>query len=298
MRSLLAAAVTAALFVLAAPLPAQPTSPDPSRTGSRSDIITQQSVFAGEDVLAAQRAWSDTLYVGREARAGVDSVVEVFSDFTERVFDTNLWFALDGSDPQATQAIEAGLLNGALTVTSGDVSTGTVATGGSGIARGLLWEASSAGDTSPLQLIYRTRIRLPAVTTMSVNLGFTDTTSLEEPFTMSGATVSAVATDAVCFLYDTAATTDAWYAVAVNEGTLASAETGVAPAAGEWAEFEIVLNSDADAVYLIDGEEVATIASACSPEANLTPLAIVCNTTTTTRSMNIDTIYAGGPRAE
>lgn len=197
------------------------------------------------------------------------------------------WSAAAGNDAQAAVAtVIPGATAGWIRLTSGD--TTTVSESLSAITHGLNWKASNGG----LELEVRF-LPVSAVTTVAYFVGFTDTlatTTLEEPITLSGTTFTTNATDAVGFVYDTAATTDNWYAMGVKNGTDATAvDTGYAPTVGVDI-LRIAVNKDGDAYFYIDGVEVGVVEDAITPTVSITPIVSVMARTTTSRSVDVDYI--------
>jgi len=130
-----------------------------------------------------------------------------------------------------------------------------------------------------------------AVTTRALFIGLTDTVSLENPIQLSGTTFTSNATDAVGFVFDTAATTDVWYTAGVNAdtdkgGTAVTIDgSSAAPTAGVYENFAVEVTPQGDAILSYgkdnaDGHstgmrEVARITAAVATTALLTPIALI-----------------------
>jgi hypothetical protein len=224
------------------------------------------------------------------------TAVRLFDDFLGDVI-SDQWSAAQGTDGQgAIAAVVAGAAGGAVRLTSGD--TTTVAESLSSLTHGLNWKANQGG------LVFEARVTpVSAVTTVSYFIGLTDTlatTTLEEPATLATATITYVAADAVGFLYDTAATTDVFYGVAVKAtaGTaFASAVVGALPVAATAITFRIELSATGTASFYANGVLLGTIADAVTATVALTPIVSVMARTTATRSIDVDYIYMQATRA-
>lgn len=224
-------------------------------------------------------------------------VFSVFDDFTQQTLTEvdGVWIENSGTDAQAVDAvIEATAEFGVVTIVSGNLD-GTFAADGSQLVSHLPVQADNGA------VVFETRLHIDtAVTTVSVCAGLTDITTLEEPGSISGTTITTVASDGVFFCYDTAATTDEWYALGVGTNTDATgnAITGTAPVADTYQVLRIELDSDGvSARFFIDGTLViALTAAASTPTVNLFATVTVNSTTTTSRTVDIDYIYFGHTR--
>lgn len=203
-----------------------------------------------------------------------------------------------GSDAQAVDpAIDTAQAGGVWRLVTGNADGTTAAD-----ASQLVWSDvpiqldSMGGD---LTLEARVRIK-SAITTVSVFFGLTDSTSLEEPFTNASDSITSTATDGAGFLYDTGATTDTWWGVAVDTNTddTGNASTGIAPVADTWQVLRMVVASDGASVrFFVDGTLYLTLSGGgCGPDVVLYPTLIACATTTTSRTVDIDWIKAQGVR--
>jgi hypothetical protein len=125
---------------------------------------------------------------------------------------TDPYIFASGSDDLAIDPAIAVLEKGALRLTGGD-GDGATAVDSSQVHLALPCQADSGG------LAFECRIKMGDITKQSVYVGFTDITTLEEPMSVSAATLTTVATNAVGFVFDTAMTTDTWWAAGVDGGT-------------------------------------------------------------------------------
>lgn len=219
----------------------------------------------------------------------VDEFV-LFDDFIQQTIveaDTP-WILNSGADAQALDPAINAQAGGVIRLTTGDAD-GTTANDGSQLVCHLPVTANLGGVS------FETRLHInTAITTVSVCAGFTDATGLEEPFTNSADTITSTATDAVCFLYDTDATTDTWWAVAVDTDVddTGNASTGTAPVADTYQVLRIDISPDGNTCYFyIDGVLKATRnAGGVSPDVALYATVIACATTTTSKTVDIDYI--------
>lgn len=222
--------------------------------------------------------------------------VRLFDDFLGDAVDSR-WSAAQGTDGQgAIAAVVAGAAGGAVRLTAGD--TVTVAESLSSLTHGLNWKANQGG------LVFEAKVTpVSSVANVAYFIGLTDTlatTTLEEPATLATATITYNAADAVGFLYDTGATTDVFYGVAVKAtaGTaFASAVVGALPVAGTAITFRIELDSTGAASFYADGVLLGTIAAAVTATVALTPIVSVMARTTTVKSIDVDYIDVKALRA-
>ncbi len=195
---------------------------------------------------------------------------------------------LSGSDAQALDPVISAAKNGVLRLTCGDDATTTMAVNGSQLAMALNWDASVANSS----LFMEARIKVSAITNIVFFVGFTDSLSLEMPFTISGTTVTSNATDAVGFVFDTNQTTDRFYAVGVDTNTDATAQLlDTAPVAATWIRLGVRLWDDGEAEFYIDGvKKGTTMTAAATPTVDLTPTIAVFSETTTSHTLDVDYI--------
>lgn len=148
-------------------------------------------------------------------------------------------------------------------------------------------------------LVFETRLHInTAVTDISVNAGFTDSTALNEAFTINAGTYTSVAADAAVFVYDTDSTTDDWHMCAVDGGTddAGCASSGTPPVQDAYQVLRIEVSADGATIrYYIDGvlEGTLTGDTGVSPDVNLYASVAANSTTTTSKTVDVDFIYAG-----
>ena len=208
----------------------------------------------------------------------------LFDDFLGDVIEDG-WSAAKGSDGQAIIAtIQASTASGAVRLTSGD--TVTVAESCSSLTHGLNWKAGNGGLVMQVKFTPVT-----SVANVAYFVGFTDTlatTTLEEPFTLSGTTFTSNATDAVGFVFDTAATTDVWYGIGVKADVDTAAVTCTAPVADTAYTLKIVVDETGVASFYINDVLQGSVAAAVTTTVALTPCVEVMARTTTSKAVDID----------
>ena len=248
---------------------------------------------------------SNYLQVNYRGELTVVGTARVVPTGSVDLFDDFLWFSLveaampwilnEGSDGSAADPAinlqEGGVVR--LTTGAGDGST---AQDGSQISGCVPVQADSGGLTMEFRLHINT-----AITNVSVFLGLTDITTLEEPFTNAADVLTSNADDAVGFLYDTGATTDEWWMVAVDSGTddANCAATGTAPTADIWQTFRIEVSSDGATInFYIDGTLEGTLSgdAGVSPDVNLYPIVIACGDGTASKTVDLDYIWVSHNR--
>jgi hypothetical protein len=215
----------------------------------------------------------------------------IFDDFVyQTLTEVNTpWILNKGTDDTALDPAIYSRERGAIRFVTGNTS-GAIADDGSQIACYVPVQADSGG------LVVETKLRiLNSLATVSVNFGLTDVNTLEEPFSISGADITSVASDACCFVFDTDATEQKWFACAVDSDVddSGNGSTGIAPVADTHQTLRIEVSSDGNIVHFyIDGVIVKTLTNAgISPSVNLYATVCVNTTTTSSRTVEIDYLY-------
>lgn len=221
------------------------------------------------------------------------SFVQFYDDFLGDTLDSG-WSAAEGNDAQAVIATINAQAGGVVRMVTGDSTT--VSESAQSLTHGLNWKANQGG------LYMAARVKLvSSVADVCVNVGFTDTlatTTLEEPFTISGTTITSNATDAVCFVYDTAQTNDNWHCQGVKADTdTAIANTGVGLTADAWVLLEIKIDSNGTATFFIDGVQKHEVANAVTASVALTPVITAMARTTASKTVDVDYVFIASQRA-
>lgn len=215
----------------------------------------------------------------------------LFSDFLGAVIPEEF---TGGSENSGTAAIVVAKNGGVV-----GLITGATSGNRSQITTGLNYLPSDGS------IIGRFRVKsVTAITDRAIFVGFTDTVSTEMPIEISGTTITSTATDAVGFVYDTDATTDIWYFLAVKTDTDSAALvpvpnffTGKLPVADVWQNFSVEITPDGDAIgSFATGDkrgliEVARIENAVSPSVLLTPIVIAETRASAAKTVYVD--YVG-----
>lgn len=213
-----------------------------------------------------------------------------FDDFMGDVLQ-DPWSGAKGSDAEGvvptivTTAAPGGLVR----LTTGDAGTGTAADASS-LTQSMHWRASNGG------LYMEARLKInTAVTNICLNVGFTDvraTVTLEMPFTISGTTITSAASDAVCFVFDTAQTNDFFHLQGVKADTdTALLNSGVAPVADTFIVLGIEIDTAGTAKFYIDDMLYGTVANAVTTSTSMTPIIAAEARTTTSKVVDIDYVF-------
>ena len=176
---------------------------------------------------------------------------EWFNDFQEN------GLTLNGSTDDAGTGMLVAIDTGATVVMGSSVATMSTDTTDND---GVLLQFANATSASKGGLVFEARLApTTAITGTSCFVGFTDSQAIEEPFAVSGTTLTSTATDAVGFIYDADATTAQWYCVGVDTDVDATgyAISGVAPVANTEQVLRIEVDSDGKgAKFFINGAKV------------------------------------------
>lgn len=223
------------------------------------------------------------------------SKVVVTDDFEGDVI-ADQWNYVEGTDSATSAAaILAGGIGGVLRITTGDAGTGLAADMAQ-LTRELQWQASNGG------LSFQTRIKLSAITTCYVFVGFTDVVTLEAPIesAASANTLTSNATDAVGFMFDTRMTDDKWWLVGVATDVDATHQnTGFAPVADDYETLRVDVSAAGVATFFRNGLQVGTaMTGAVTAGADLTPTIAVSKTSVAaSMTMDIDYVHVAMSRA-
>lgn len=224
--------------------------------------------------------------------------VERFDDFTGggQAFSTTVidgWRSRKGSDGGCVDWTVTGAVDGVVVGTIG-ATTASMAVSGVQLDAGLCWKANQGN------LVFEARVKISAITNVSVFVGFTDqVAALEAPATLTGTTFTTNATDAVGFLFDTDATTDTIRLVGVaNDVDATHQDTSLAYVADSYKIFRIEVGTTGVATFYIDGAQVGTaMPGAVTATVSLTPVVSGFNRTTSgTPTISADYVSVRGDR--
>ena len=211
--------------------------------------------------------------------------VRHFDDFLGDVL-ADQWGSAVGSDPQCVApAALAGISRGVVRMTTGDDAAATMAVNGVQLVSAAQWQTSNGG------LVFEARARISAITLAQFFVGLTDTLALEAPFTLAaGDVLTATASDAVGFLFDTAADTDTWWLVGgANNVAATKQNTGLSPAASTNETFRIEMTAAGVATFYRNGSQIGTaMTGAVTAATLLTPYVGGFSRTTATRLIDCD----------
>lgn len=209
-------------------------------------------------------------------------------DFLGYALDGSKWRTHKGSHASAAFPAAFAGEEGKCRLVTGADAAGTMATNGSELLAGQLWIPSRGTITS------RFRVNASAISNLTLFVGFTDTAgALEMPFTMgSGNVLTSIATDAVGFLFDTAADTNNWWLVGVKADVDAVKQnTGSAPASGTWYWLDIIIAADGSAQFYINMQKVGvTMANAVSVSTPLFPVVAAFSRGAASRNIDVDMV--------
>lgn len=216
---------------------------------------------------------------------------ELFDHFLGPTLSTFLWNVAHGSDGSAANPVINVQKGGVARAVTGAGATTTMAVNGTQICGALNFECdelSVGGAPVGGVLEFQTALKLSAITTTCVFVGWTNQTSaLQMPGTISGGTLTAVANDFCGALFDTAATAATWKLVSAKGGTVNGIiDTGLAPVTTAFDHWGVELDSVGNAHFYHSGQLIGTQAAALTATAPLAP--VVCGFRRAASSMNID----------
>jgi hypothetical protein len=250
-------------------------------------ILKQNS--KGADYLDADVQDKPLLTMRRNRGAYIDPehYIQFFDDFFGDTLNVQFSGA-KGTDAQAiapTIVVSGALAaKGHVALVSGDTVTPSQSL--SILTKSLCYKPSYG------EIYMKTAIVIDDITSVAINVGFTDvlaTTTLEEPFSISGTTITSNATDAACFVFDTAQTNDFWHIQGVKDGTDTDINnTGIAPIADTTITIEMIISEAGHAEFIINGQSYGIVANAVTPTVLLTPVISIMARTTATRTLWAD----------
>jgi hypothetical protein len=154
--------------------------------------------------------------------------------------------------------------------------------------------------------VFECRLKVNAITTVSFAAGFANAASATNDKIVFDATTDTLTagtniTDAAVFLFDTDATTDRWFAAAINAsgtpqgGVMA---TGIVPAADTYEVLKVAFNAAGDAGFYRNGVCVYSIPLAVAPTVALRPYFALKGCATTARLLTVDYVKVWQNRLE
>ena len=265
-------------------------------TGGTNNVVGLRIDAITDDPQVVEKA----IFIGDEWDYAIDTGLPIVSSamywFDDFIGDTVLaqYTEASGTDGQAVQAIVEEQF-GVYQITSGDAGVNT-AGDAEQLSLSLEWQADQGS------LVFEIRLHLDTtIASTELCVGLTDNVALELPFTNASDTITAVASDAVAFCYDTNATTDEWWALGVDSTTKATgnAATGTAPTADTYQTLRIeVDDGGADCRFYIDGTLAGTLTANCvTPTIALAPVVVISSAQNTASVVvDVDYILVGAAR--
>lgn len=196
----------------------------------------------------------------------------------------NDWGTQIGSNGVCAAATPLSAVGGKVRMTFGTDAGGTVALNGSQLHQARMWRCFEGG------LAFEARLRLNGITGLAFFVGLTDETALECPFTLGASDVlTAIASDAAGFLFDTNATTDNWWLVGVKAGVAAThVNTAVAPVTATDVVLRCAFTVGGAMNAWINGTHVGTVTNAVTATTLLTPVVVGFSRGTGAKTADVD----------
>lgn len=210
--------------------------------------------------------------------------VQLEDHFVGLGIDTTKWQTTLGSDPQCAAAIYEDN-SGTLRLTTGDDAGATMAINGVQLNGALNWKPADGG------LIFQTTIKPSTNGNVAIFCGLTDQrAALEMPFTLGVSdALTSNASDAVGFLFDTAADNDYVYMVGVKADVDATKQNnGAALSSSNWTIFRVEVSSAGAARFFINDVLVGTeMVDAITPATVLTPVIAVFSRSAVSKTVDV-----------
>lgn len=234
---------------------------------------------------------------GRPAEAAPTNpggICRWYDDFLGDVL-ADQWGVRKGSDGGAVDFAISAATNGMIRATTGAGAGANMATNGVQLESALNWTAASGG------LSFECRLKLAAITTVAVFVGFTDqVAALEMPIHSAGSanTITTNATDAVGLFFDTSMADDFWWAAGVkNDVDATHASTGIAPTAATYQRLRVELDTSGNAAMFINGRRYATVNNAVTASVALTPVVAAFRRAASSTTVDVDYVWVQSNRA-
>ena len=221
--------------------------------------------------------------------------VRHFDDFLGDVI-ADEWAVAKGSDGSAVDFAHLTGVNGMLRATTGAGAGGSMAANGVQLHSALQWKANQGG------LVFEARVKISAITNISLFVGLTDQiAALEMPIhsAASANTITTNATDAVGFFFDTSMTDDNFWTAGVKADTDAThADTAIAPVADTYIVLRVEVDSSGNAKFFVDGVQKGSVmANAVTATVALTPVVAAFTRTAASATVEVDYVLTQATRA-
>lgn len=223
--------------------------------------------------------------------------VVLFDDFLGDTIQTALWGnPTKGSDGATVDFAFSAAVGGMLRGTTGAGAGGSMAANGIQLYSSLAWKPNQGN------LMFEARVKISAITNISLFVGFTDqVAALEQPIhsAASANTITTNASDGVGFFFDTSMTDDVWWCAGVKGDTDATHTSGLAtaPVAATWAKLRIEIDTSGNATFWVDGIRYGYVANATTATVALTPTVSAFTRTAASATVDIDYIDVRADRA-
>lgn len=216
----------------------------------------------------------------------------LFDHFNGPTMDANKWAVNKGSDGGAANFAVSVAKGGMIRATTGAGATTTMAVNGVQVNGSLNWEADQSG------LLFTAAVKLAAITTVALYVGFTDqTAALEMPATLSGGTLTTNYTDGFGFLFDTGATAATWKCVGVaNDVDAAILDTGVAPVAATYDLIQMECDANGTATFYLNGNQIGQLTGAVTKTVPLTPVVAGFRRAASSTTIDVDFFHVAQDR--
>lgn len=230
-------------------------------TANASRLLTENGTVRLQKLVSG--TWADQYLIPNDGPV-------LYDDFLGDVI-ADQWNSRKGSDGSAVDWAINAQVNGAIRATTGAGAGASMAENGVQLESGLNWRASNGG------LSMTARVRIEAITTCALFVGFTDQVSaLEAPIVSAASadTITTNATDAVGFMFDTSMSTDTFHLVGVANDVDATGQAVTnAPVAATYVTLRVDVSSAGVASFYIDGVQVGTtMTGAVTASVALTPV--------------------------
>ena len=221
-------------------------------------------------------------------------IIRLYDDFLGDLI-ADEWGVAKGSDAAAVDFAVSAAVGGMVRATTGAGAGASMAANGVQLHAALNWSAA-AGN-----LVFDCRLKMAAITTVAVFVGFTDQIgSLEMPINSAASanTITTNASDAVGLMFDTSMTDDYWWGVGVKADTDAThVSTGIAPTADTWQRLRVEVDTSGNAGMFIDGKKYASVSSAVTASTPLTPVIAAFRRAASSTTVDVDYISVTSDRA-
>jgi hypothetical protein len=258
----------------------------PSSVGGPSTVFFRALPMSFRSTLGAVNAvFSATSMLEINSPIVTVDAAELYDTFDTGASLTH-YELFNGSDAQAADPV---ISSNTLVMVTGDAGTGFAADG-----------TQAIGDTGYTLAagakVLEARLKLSAITTVSMFFGWTDQkAALEIPIesAASADTITTNATDAIGFMFDTSMSTDNIWLTGVNNNSDETAQnSAIAPVADTYITLRIETNTSGDATFYINGVIAGSqMTTAAATGVTLYPTLAASARTTSSRTMTVDYLY-------